>query len=44
MPKGNPIGSKSSVVKRRRRKKHSGFQGITKWKKKEAKKRPPKDV
>ena len=43
MPKGNPIGSKSSVIKRRRGKKRSGFQGIPKWKK-EAEKREPKDM
>ena len=43
MPKGNPIGSKSPVVKRRRSKKRSGFQGFPKWKK-ETEKGQPKDV
>lgn len=31
MPKGNPIGSKSSVVRRSKVKKRKGFKGIPKW-------------
>ena len=33
MPKGNPFGSKSAVVKKRKSKKSSGFLGTPKWKK-----------
>ena len=31
MPKGNPIGSKSSVVNRSTSKKRKGFKGTPKW-------------
>jgi len=40
MPKGNPFGSKSSVVAKRSSKKRSGFRGTPGWRKKVEESRP----